>query len=155
MSIGRDPADVTVGLGAVWVADRASDSVVRVDPRTLRIRSRIAVGRRPAVLALTPRALWVANLGDRTLSRIEPSRNESVGAPLALGKEIADLIAADGALWVAGADGTITRVDPESGDIIGTPISVGRPPLSLAWDGEQLWVASASDQTVQAIQPGR
>jgi serine/threonine protein kinase/streptogramin lyase len=153
--IGRDPADVTVGLGAVWVADRGSDSVVRVDPSTLRIRSRIAVGRRPAVLALTPRALWVANLGDRTLSRIEPARNESVGAPLALGKEIEDLIAGDGALWVAGADGTITRVDPESGDIIGTPILVGRPPISLAWDGEQLWVASASDQTVQAIQPGR
>jgi class 3 adenylate cyclase/streptogramin lyase len=155
VAIGRDPADVGVGHRAVWVADRAGDVVVRVDPRTLRIRARIPVGREPAVLAVTSQAVWVANLEDRTLSRIDPGRNESVGAPLALGKEIDDLLAAYDALWVAAADGTVTRLDPATGSIIGRPIDVGRAPLRLASDGERLWVASASDQTLQAIQPGR
>jgi class 3 adenylate cyclase/streptogramin lyase/predicted Ser/Thr protein kinase len=155
LPIGRDPADVAVGHGSVWVADRARNTVLRVDPRTLRILARVSVGRGPAVIAVGPGVVWTANAEDRTLSRINPARNEVMGAPLVLGKEIQDVVATSEALWVAAADGTVTRLDLRTGENVGSPIAVGRAPLSLVWDGKRLWVASVSDQTLQAIQPGR
>jgi DNA-binding beta-propeller fold protein YncE len=153
LPLGRGLEDVAVAATAVWVVDRARDSVVRVDPGTMRVRARVAVGSAPAVVTVSPRAVWVANLGDRTLTRIDPRRNEAVGAPVSLGKELEDILAVDGALWVASADGTVTRLEAATGRPVGEPIPVGRAPLTLAWDGEHLWVGSASDHTVQAILP--
>jgi serine/threonine-protein kinase len=151
--LGPDLADVAVAPSAVWVVDRASDSVFRVDPSTMRVRARIAVGDAPAVVAVSPVAVWVANIGDRTLTRIDPVRDEAVGAPITLGKELEDILAASGALWVATADGTVTRLDVATGKLVGAPIAVGRAPLTLAWDQDRVWVGSTSDRTVQAIRP--
>jgi streptogramin lyase len=153
LPLGRDLADVAVAVDAVWVVDRAGDSVVRLDPSTMRMRARVPVGQDPAFVAVSPRAVWVANLGDRTLTRIDPRSNEAAGAPVSLGKELQDILTANGALWVAAADGTVTRLEAATGKLVGSPISVGRAPLTLAWDRERIWVASASDQTVQAIIP--
>jgi len=135
------------------VVDRGGDAVIRLDAGSMRVRARISVGSEPDVVAVSPRAVWVVNAGDRTLTRIDPSRNEAVGAPVSLGKELEDILTTNGALWVAAADGTVTRLVASTGKLVGTPIPVGAPPLSLAWDGQRLWVASATDQEVQAIRP--
>ena len=151
--LGRDLPDVGVSADAVWVVDRNRNSVVRLDPRTMRVRARIPVGDDPGVVAVSPEAVWVANFGDRTLTRIDPQSNDVVGAPVSLGKELDDILAAGGGLWVASADGTVTRLEVGTGKLVGTPITVGHAPLTLGWDGGRLWVGSASDQTVQAISP--
>ena len=151
--IGRAPSDVAVGLEAVWVADRMRNEVVRASPRTLDVRARIRVGRGPTVLAITESAVWVGNATDRTLTKIDPVRNEAVGAPVALGKEINDLVFGGGSLWLAAGDGTVTELDARTGAPVFPPIRVGGSPLSLAWDGHELWVASAPDQIVRALVP--
>jgi serine/threonine-protein kinase len=151
--VGREPVDVAVGLDAIWIADRARNEVVRVSPRTLRIEARIRVGAGPSVLAVTGAFVWVANSTDRALTRIDPGRNETVGAPVEIGKEIDDLVAGAGSLWLAGGDGTVTELDSTSGAVLGTPLRVGASPLSLTWDGSQLWVASAPDQAVRPLSP--
>ena len=153
--IGRAPSDVAVGLDAVWVADRLRNEVVRASPRTLDVRARIRVGRGPTVLAITESAVWVGNVTDRTLTKIDPARNEAVGAPVALGKEINDLVFGGGSLWLAAGDGTVTELDARTGAAVAPPIRVARSPLSLAWDGDELWVASAPDQVVRALVPGQ
>ena len=153
LPLGRDLADVAAAPSGVWVVDRAGDTVIRLDEGSMRVRARITVGSEPDVVAVSPRAVWVVNAGDRTLTRIDPSRNEAVGAPVSLGKELEDILTTNGALWVAAADGTVMRLVAATGKLVGSPIPVGAPPLSLAWDGERLWVASATDQEVQAIRP--
>jgi hypothetical protein len=105
------------------------------------------------VLAITKSAVWVGNATDRTLTKIDPARNEAVGAPVALGKEINDLVFGGGSLWLAAGDGTVTELDARTGAPVSPPIRVGRSPLSLAWDGHELWVASAPDQVVRALAP--
>ena len=115
-----------MGLDAVWVADRLRNEVVRASPRTLDVRARIRVGRGPTVLAITESAVWVGNVTDRTLTKIDPARNEAVGAPVALGKEINDLVFGGGSLWLPAGDGTVTELDARTGAAVAPPIRVAR-----------------------------
>ena len=150
--VGREPADMAIGAGAVWVADRAGDAVVRVDLDTGRT-NRIVVGDEPAAIAAGRVGVWVLNSGDRTLSRIDPARPSVVGAPVSPGKELEDIVLAGGDLWLAAADSTVTRLDPISGAPRAGFAGVGRPPLALAADGDGVWVASATDLTVRRLRP--
>jgi DNA-binding beta-propeller fold protein YncE len=48
---GRGPYDVAGGGGAIWVANRFSQTVTRVDPRSARIVQTIRVPGRAAAIA--------------------------------------------------------------------------------------------------------
>src|SRR6185437_76097 len=50
---------IVAGPGAVWVSDRHSGTVDRIDPGTNRVVRRIGVGNRPTGIALVNGALWV------------------------------------------------------------------------------------------------
>ena len=151
---GRVPAAVLVGQGSVWVANRGSDSVWRIDPRTRAVTAKVSVGDQPAALALSGGRIWVANLGDRTIMRIDLATNRVQGAPISLGKEIQDLAGSENAVWVSAADGTVTRLDPRTGQPVGSPLTPARAPLVLGVDNGIVWVGSASDKTLTRIQEG-
>ena len=153
--IARRPVDVAEGSDAVWVADAATDTVVRVDPRSLAVVARVAVGDGPARLAIASTGVWVANLGDRTLTLIDPATNHATGAPVSLGKEIQDIAVAAGRLWVASADDTVTPLELDTGEVAGPSITVGRAPHTLAAAGDELWVANIADQSIQRVPTGR
>jgi YVTN family beta-propeller protein len=88
IEVGEVPYSVTVGLGAVWVADLIEDpveqfepeagKVLRLDPATGRLEDVIPVGKRPSGVATGDGSVWVANGGERTISRIDPQTNQVV-----------------------------------------------------------------------------
>ena len=55
-----DPIRIAAGAGAVWVADAANDTVIRIDPATGRIVRVIPVGGRPVGLAAGDRKVWIS-----------------------------------------------------------------------------------------------
>jgi YVTN family beta-propeller protein len=57
--VGRDPVAVVTGHGAVWVANRGSDSVSRIDPLTDKVVRTIKLGNRPDGIAYADNAVWV------------------------------------------------------------------------------------------------
>jgi len=51
--------DLAVGEGSVWVANRASPTVTRIDPHSLKVSARITVGTTPASIAVGFGKVWV------------------------------------------------------------------------------------------------
>jgi streptogramin lyase len=152
LTVGREPSALAVTRTAVWVADKRSGTVLRVDPDRHTIRARVPVGRRPLAVAADDRVVWVLNGGDRSLTRIDPRSDETVGAPVSLGKELQDIALTRTALWVAAADSTLTKLDPVTGQRQADSQPVGEPPLALsAADRLGVWIASAHDQTLQRL----
>jgi YVTN family beta-propeller protein len=54
-----DPVAVSVGAGAVWVANRQTHTVERIDPKTNTHVATIRIGNTPTSLAASPDAVWV------------------------------------------------------------------------------------------------
>jgi serine/threonine-protein kinase len=148
--LGRSPAAIAPGAGAIWVADRSDGVLDRIDPRTGH-RARIRIGGSPTALAVSDSVVWVLDSSTRTLLRVDPRRHEVVGAPVSLGKDLLDIVLSGSDLWVAAADATVTRLDARTGRPHGAPIAVDAPPLVLASDGTGVWVASGAKQTVRRL----
>src|SRR5262245_64307528 len=60
ISTGQHPCGAVAAFGSVWVANDAG-TLVRIDPRTNRVRKRIRVGAGACFLAAGAKALWIAN----------------------------------------------------------------------------------------------
>jgi DNA-binding SARP family transcriptional activator len=54
-----DPVAVSVGAGAVWVANRQTHTVERIDPKTNTHVATIRIGNTPTSLTASPDAVWV------------------------------------------------------------------------------------------------
>jgi hypothetical protein len=110
------------GLGAVWVSDPGSGDVLRVDPGSRKIVTRVPVGD-GAWLVAGDDALWALTPG--RLQEIDPDRNRVVRR-IPVPARAASAFMAGGAMWLGAPDG-LARVDLRSG-------AVGRT-ISLADDG--------------------
>ena len=99
---GAAPDGIALGFGAVWVS--ASDNtVVRLEPDTGQIVTRIPVGTGPAALAIGRTGVWVADVRAGDVERIDPGTNEVVARRTVRGAPSA-LAAAGGAVWVTVGD---------------------------------------------------
>ena len=66
--VGGEPIGIAVAEGFLWLADKKSNSVVRVDPQQMRVVDpRIAVGEG---------LIWAVDNGDSAVDRIDPRTNE-------------------------------------------------------------------------------
>jgi hypothetical protein len=101
---------IAVGAGGVWLADPFDEQVVRIDPRTRRVMSRIPAGAATTV-AVTGDDVWaLSSLG---LLRIDPARDRVVATASDPDLRRARFVAAGaGAVWAAGWS-SVSRVDPD------------------------------------------
>jgi YVTN family beta-propeller protein len=114
ISVGLDPSGIAVGFGTVWVVLAASNTVVRVDPKTNEVLPPIDVGNGPGALVVSPDAVWVVNSLADSVSRIDPETSLETEA-IQVGDGPAGIAFTEGAVWVAnGSDGTLSRIDPGS-----------------------------------------
>jgi YVTN family beta-propeller protein len=136
--VGVSPAATAVGVGSVWVANAADNTVSQVNPRTTSQVRPLTVGRRPRSLAVGGGAVWVANEGDNSVWRIDPASGSA--APIEVGEGPTAVAVGADAVWVAnGGDGTVSRIDPETNEVVKT-ISVGNRPSAIVVDYGAVWV---------------
>jgi YVTN family beta-propeller protein len=148
--LGRGPSGITVGAGAVWVADALEGTVRRIDPVRRRVLARIRVGRQPYALAFTAGSLWVTNSDDGTVSRIDPHRNKVV-ATIRVGRNPYGIAAGSRSLWVANVgDGTVSHLDASSGRLVQT-FRVGADPVAVVAGGKSIWVTRNSEDAVTRL----
>ena len=141
--------DLAVGVGAVWVLGRRSDTVTRVDVVTGR-QTPITVGKDPAGVAVGEGAVWVTNSGDDTITRIDAG--SLVTRTIGVGDSPYRIAVGGGAVWVANRnDSTLTRIDPETNRRAGDPLEIGSNPFAIDVRGRQVWVTSPPDGTVQRV----
>jgi streptogramin lyase len=135
---GASPGGAVSAFGAVWVANDRSGTLVRVDPATNRVTSRIRL--RPGLFSVTRGfgALWTVNYDRDMLSRIDP-RSGRVRS-IRVGLVPFDVLPAFGRVWVtAWPAGTLVEVDPRSLRVV-RRTRVGPRPAGLRATAGAIWV---------------
>jgi YVTN family beta-propeller protein len=127
--VGVDPDAITVGAGAVWVANTADQTVSRIDPSTRRVVQTIPVGEYPSDVAVAAGSAWVALGGLIQVRRIDVASNQAeemvtalpqpdTPLPALCQRALTRLAAGDGALWFTCILGPGTsdasRIDPRT-----------------------------------------
>jgi YVTN family beta-propeller protein len=141
---------VAIGDGAIWTVGPRFGTVLRIDPRAMRIDSRIDVGIQPATLAAGEGAVWAG--GSRNVVvRINRRTNEIDGEWLVPAGPLA-IATGGGAVWVTAAgEDVVARIDTETETV--TTVQVGDFPTGVAVGHGSVWVANAGDGTVSRIDP--
>jgi class 3 adenylate cyclase/streptogramin lyase len=150
IELGFKSSLIAAGEGHVWVADPGGSTLVKIDPRTRKIVSRLGVeaGSLPIGLAVGHGAVWLAVLRGtrRIVLELGPQFGElrreiGVGGRLELG---------DNAIWVIDATtGGLWRIDPRNGRP--SKLAEGLSASSLASTPQALWVAGLA--TVTKVDP--
>jgi streptogramin lyase len=119
--VGEGPVGVVVAGGRVWVANRSSGTVSRIDPNTMHEDGhQIRVGTFPTWIASAAGSIWVSNQSDGTVSRIDEKTGETVGSAVRIAAPASDaaahvMSAARESLWVASAtEHTLSRINSRS-----------------------------------------
>lgn len=119
--VGSEPVGLVVAHGGVWVALRASDSVVRVDATTMRVGKPIHVGGLPTWAASVAGSIWVANQAAGTVTRLDAKSGARIGTAIRVAPSSTNgnppaahaLSVAGNSLWVASmSQQTVSRIDP-------------------------------------------
>jgi hypothetical protein len=72
IAVGQHPVGVVVHDGSVWVANRDSSTLSRVDARAMRVRGEVEVPLNPYEIGTDGEALWVTSLALGRLTRVGP-----------------------------------------------------------------------------------
>ena len=142
---GTHPCGVVAAFGSVWVANDGG-TLVRIDPRTNRVRKRIRVGAGACFMAADAHALWIANYKGG-LVRVTPRGRVQ---KIAVGATPDNVLVAYGRIWVTtwGA-GKLAVVDPQSLKVV-RRLDIGPRPAGLAARTGAVWVGFGRDATAIA-----
>jgi DNA-binding beta-propeller fold protein YncE len=153
-TLKADAGEWTYGLaaggGSVWVGGLALGDVVRIDPGSGKVLTRVNVGARVFNLASAPGAIWaVANLTS-TATRVD-ARTGRATATVRVGNAPYDVEWGFGSAWVSNsADGTISRI---TGKRVVKTIKVGVEPNGLSAIGRYLWVTDHTAGKLIRVDP--
>jgi YVTN family beta-propeller protein len=150
ITTGQHPCGVVSAFGSIWVANDGG-TLVRIDPRTNRVRKRIRVGTGACFMTADARALWIANY-KRGLVRVTPRGRVK---RIAVGATPDNVLVAFGRVWVTtwGA-GKVAVVDPQTLRVV-RRIDVGSKPAGLAARDGAVWVGFTRDVTsIARVSPG-
>lgn len=147
---------LTVAYGALWVADCASRSLDRIDPKTNRVTAVIATGlanpKGETNVVAGAGSIWVPSDSRGVIARIDPATNRVI-ARISVDPDTYYLSFGLGALWAASpTQRKLDKIDPASGTVVmKTPL--GRDPGFLVAGEGAVWVQEQGDGTVARIDP--
>lgn len=152
----RSPVRLSSGLegvaylnGAVWVADKEDDLVLRVDPNTDSVTASIPVGQGPEGITVAAGAIWVANGVGGSVSRIDPE-STAVTATITLPGSPSAIAGGDSAVWaVSEAGNRLIRIDPATNTE--ADVAFGIRPSAVAASGQSVWAAEGADGRVSRV----
>ena len=154
---GSTPTGVAAGKDAVWVAEGASGSLVRVEPKynladePISItHARVSGGPRGSV-AIGGGFVWVV-FGNSDVARINPvSRRGGVVGYADFGS--AAVAYGEKALWIANQTAnTVSELNPLTNAKVWNP-GVGREPSGVTVGDGAVWVADNGDDAVSRVDP--
>jgi YVTN family beta-propeller protein len=154
IDIGKNTVGVLVTEDTVFVSDKGTDEVTRLDPDTAEISGTPSkVGGKPRGLVEADGSVWVANSSGDSVSRINASNGRVVNKSIRVGDNPRDVTFADGYIWVANTDsGTVTRIDAETAKRA-RRIRVGEKPASIIAGAGSVWVSNSGEGTLSRIEP--
>ena len=159
--VGVQPADISAGEHAAWVANSGDASVSRIDTRTRRVSETIAPG--PAVdgMAAGEGAVWTSDGRRELMARIDPGlgrvdRSVRFGKGRGLGPSAAPTMATGGgSVWIHTGEDSVVRINPTRVRVEAhIPLTdAGRGKGGIAIGDGGVWVANGDTDTVTRIDP--
>jgi DNA-binding beta-propeller fold protein YncE len=148
--IGSPTFGLAAGGGSLWVGGLGSGDVIRVDPSTGKVLSRVTVGARVFNLAAAPGAVWAIDNALSTAVRVD-TKTAKVTTRVPVGFQPYDIEWGFGSAWVANAgDGTVWRI---TNGKVAKKIKVGTEPNGLTAYRGALWVSDHTLGKVVRIDP--
>ncbi len=125
--VGDEPEGIAVGKGFAWVANKADDTVTRIDldgaPRAAE-----GVGDGPIQIALDREGPWVTLTGEDAVVRLDPKSGKPTGDRIDVEGAPRGIAFAAGMLWVSATKANrIVVADPGSKRVVDR-IKVAREP---------------------------
>ena len=143
---------LAVGFESLWVPNCGNQALSRVDLKTGRITSTIAVGIADSEggLATGAGSIWLLSDKKSTLTRIDPVSNSIVGT-VALPAGCYNAAFGFESVWVTCTkQNTTVRVDPKTNSVVAT-IAVGPEPRFLSVGEGSVWTLNQGDGSVSRI----
>lgn len=141
-------------FGSIWVPSCATQSLVRIDPKTWKVTTQVPTGISSAqpALAATADSVWVLSDNKTTLSRVDPDQN-GVVAEIRLPANCNTLTFGEAALWVTcPADDRLLRINPQT-NLVEKSIEVAGRPDALAIGEGSIWVYCRKEGHLERIDP--
>ena len=151
------PGFATIDGDNLWVANRGTTTVTRVDLAKRRVATTIDVGAEPRSVVAAAGSIWVAVNDDGveqtgSVVKIDPALAE-VTASVATGRWIHSLAASDDAVWATNfLDGTVSVIDTESAEVIATS-PIGNRPGGVATGHGSVWLTPHRRNVLLRIDP--
>jgi len=150
ISLGDLTGGIAFDGSNIWVANGATNTVIKIDPATNAGVTTVAVGSYPMGLAFGGGYLWVACWSNSSVSKIDVATN-TVVATITVGSSPNALAVSGGNLWVANYySNNVSKIDMASNTVVAT-VPVGSNPSGLAVVGSFLWAANLSSNSVSKI----
>ena len=150
IDVPRGVQDLAVGGGAVWITNRSSDTITRLDVRTGQQRV-IGTGRDPSGVAVGGGSVWTANSGDSTVTRIDRSTGRATSTVSVAGQPRFAAFGG-GSLWATTfASSTLVRVNGDTGRPTGTPLDVGLNPTKVTISDGAVYVVSTAAEKLERV----
>jgi streptogramin lyase len=128
LGLGVTPSGLAVGDGSVWVADRNSPTLLRIDPSVNEVVDRPTLPMRGVVTDLTGEvavgagSVWVGHGAFNPgafVERLDAETGRSQHRFAILGGDADHLAFGDGALWVASTpSGQLRKIDPHTDHVV-------------------------------------
>ena len=147
---------MTIGYGALWVADCKAKTVNRIDIRTNKVAAVIPTGLASPDGEMNvvsgAGSIWVASDKSGVIARIDPATNKVI-ASIKVEPGSCYLAFGEGALWaVSAGTQTVQKIDPGSNTAVMTT-KLGNAPGFLAAGEGGVWVQEQGDGAVARIDP--
>jgi streptogramin lyase len=140
---------IDAGRSAVWVVNRTSQTVTRLDIRTAALTP-VPVGRDVRGIAVGVDAVWATSFAEDAVTRIDPRTLRRTTVPTGGGPT--SVAAAPGTVWVVNnTESTLTRIDPATRRRVGEPVPVALNPFAIDVAGRSLWVTSIGEDRAQRV----
>jgi YVTN family beta-propeller protein len=150
VEIPRGVQDLAVGRDAVWITNRASDTVTRLDVATGELEL-VPVGRAPSGVALGGGAVWVANEESSTVTRID-ARDLRDTAAIGVEGNPRGIAYGGASTWVAGfTTSSLVRIPAETARPAGDPEELALNPTKLTVSRGAVYVVSPAGGELQRL----
>jgi YVTN family beta-propeller protein len=152
VAVGKLPVNVVHGQEALWVANRVSRSVSRVDGDPAEETDEFNVGSKPEGITIADGSVWVTLAQIDQLVRVNPDTG-TIEQRIEVGDNPGEVQFANGALWVANTgSGTLMKIDADTGALEKTA-EVGAGPYGIASGEDAIWVTNRGDDSVVRVTP--
>lgn len=147
---GHGRGAVVVAHGGIWVANRATRTVARVDPVALEVTAVQKFRKMPIEIEAGPSAIWALGLNG-WVWRVWPDGRGAEGIAR-LGRRPAALSVAGGLIWVLRRNGQLTALEPAAGEVE-RETRVPRFARDMVALDSRLWITCGRGKRVVRVDP--